>query len=567
MKKKFKNSSLFLALGGFILLYALFTYIIPVSGSFGVLDNMARSEVGIFRLLAVIFEAMGGFSGLIIFILLVGALYGILEATGVYEKLVENMAAKFSKHAKLFMAVTIIIIALISSICGLEMGMFFLFPIIIAVIVAMGYDKLTALACTFGATIVGMFGATFAGTLYNLSSSVVTSTIGSSITSKDLMILKVLLLVFGVTLLILFTIKNANKNANEERITYLEEASKADSNKKTWPILLIMGLVLLVLILGGLDFTTIFGNNLFVDLNTKFTEFKIFNYPIFDKLLGGFDPFGTWFNPTRFEYSSMVIVAATIILSIVYKIKFSDAADAYFDGMKKFFKPAVLASLACSVFVMVYYYPIAKTIGTYIMTATDNFNVGLGALYSLVEGVFYVDPYYYTYYGLPYLVTAAETVSLASLMNVVFISMYSLAMLVAPTSVMLMVSLSSSEVKYTSWLKYIWRLFVGLLVSALAVIVSYYILIMSDVDPIKAQWIIFAVALAILVITLVIIFFLKRSKKVAKVVKEEKTDNNVVVKEKPKKVPAKKTTKENKTTKSAETKKKSVSNKKTSSKK
>ncbi len=533
MEKKSKSNGLFYVILGFMLVYSILTYFIP-AGEFGVLEDLTKSEVGIFRLLGVIFEAFGGFSSIVIFILLVGSFYGILKKTGVYNKLINSIASKFSKHEKIFMIAVMVLIAVISSVCGLEMGMFFLFPFVISIIVTMGYDKLTALACTFGATIVGMFGATFAGILYNVNIGLVNNASGSSITVKDEIYLKLLLLVVGLVALGFFTLMHAKKTVNDEVVNEEEKSSK-----KTWPILLIGGLVLLVFILGTTDFAAIFGKNWFTDINNSFTTFTIGDYAVFDKIFGGYDAFGTWFTPTRFEFFSLTLIVACALLMLIYKIKFSEGMDAFLEGARKYFKPAILTVLASSVFVLVFYYPLYKTIATYLMTLTKEFNIGIGALYSLLGGVFYVDPYYYTYYALPYLVTAADDVAISGLLSTMFASMYSLAMLVAPTGVMLLTSLSSNDVKYSSWIKYIWKLFVSLLIFALVIVFAYFAFINAAFNPITAQLILVGIVVGLFLLAVVIYYAIK-------IVKAKNNGSNNATSNKTKSVQPKKVTSDNK---------------------
>ena len=50
-----------------------------------------------------------------------------------------------------------------------------------------------------------------------------------------------------------------------------------------------------------------------------------------------------------------------------------------------------------------------------------------------------------------------------------FTNLYSLVMLVAPTSILLLITLSISDVKYTEWFKFIWKLALALLVVSFIV--------------------------------------------------------------------------------------------------
>ena len=64
------------------------------------------------------------------------------------------------------------LIAIISSVVGLELGLFFIYPFVISLLLLMGYDKLTALTATLGATVVGIYGSTLSGVMYSVSNSI-----------------------------------------------------------------------------------------------------------------------------------------------------------------------------------------------------------------------------------------------------------------------------------------------------------------------------------------------------------------------------------------------------------
>ena len=288
-----KKNNLFKILGIVILAYCLLTWILPTASSFGTLEGATRNQMGIFYLAEVPFESLGAFGNLLVFILLTGGFYGVLEATGVYKRVVKLFTDKFKGKEKVFLIAVICLMAILSSITGLEMGLFFIFPLLISILLMMGYDKLTALSATLGATVVGMFGATFAGTLYGTGNQSFNLTMTSEIVAK------LILLVLGVALLLFFTltyVKNQksnekNKLAKEDQNLFTEITE--DKNKKLWPFILVVDLILLVLVLGTTDWKSIFGSNLFSNAHDWLMAVKIGDFAIFNKLFGGLTAFGT----------------------------------------------------------------------------------------------------------------------------------------------------------------------------------------------------------------------------------------------------------------------------------
>lgn len=468
-----KRNVLFMILGIIILAYCVLTWILPTVSSFGGdLSSATRNQMGLFQLAAVPFEAFGGFANLLVFILLVGGFYGVLEISGVYKRMLNLFADKFKGKEKIFLIALICLVAIISSITGLEVGLFFMFPLLISILLVMGYDKLTALSATLGATIVGMFGATFAGTLYSVGNQSFNLTMTSGILAK------VILLVLGTGLLIFFTLMHVNKLTKKDKELVKEDVKeilvdvkedKEKAKKKIWPLVLIVDLVLLFLVLGTTDWEGIFGFNWFSTAYDWLMKVEIGGFAIFGKLFAGITAFGTWFAPNRFGFYSMFMLVALVVIAIVYGIKPSDLLDGFINGVKKYIVPALLAVLASSIFVFVLYFPVYNTIGTWIMQLSDKFNVALTGVFSLLSGAFYVDFYYYSYYVLSYVGQVAGDANLYSLVNIMFTSLYSLAMLIAPTSVLLLISLAITNVSYKEWIKHIWKLFLSLLIVAFIV--------------------------------------------------------------------------------------------------
>ena len=158
-----------------------------------------------------------------------------------------------------------------------------------------------------------------------------------------------------------------------------------------------------------------------------------------------------------------------VVMAIVYRKSVKDTFEGFVDGLKSFVVPAIVTILVCAVFVFVYYNPVITPVTSLLLSATDGFNVALSGIYAVINSVFYVD-YYYLAYSVLYGITSKYSdTAVLSILSVMFTNLYSLVMLVAPTSVLLLVSLSISEVKYTEWIKFIWKLALTLLIVSFIV--------------------------------------------------------------------------------------------------
>lgn len=482
-----KRNNLFKAVGLVILTLVLLSWIVPIIYSIGGFKGDVSNQIGFVAIINAVLETFSGFGSLVLFVLMVGGFYGVLKVTGAYDKVLESLHSMTIGQEKMSLIVIIIMMALVSSISGLDVGLLVLFPLLMALVVKMGYDKLVALSATVGATLVGMYGATFAGTLYGANSSIL------SVDKYDQMLPKVVFLVLGVAALITFVllyVKKTGVKTEKRVVTSKKPVKKYDDKKKTkekvakvkrderssLPAMFIIGILAVIMFLGTTNWSGIFKANWFDSAHNSWMGFKIGKFAILDKLFGGLDAFGTWLTPTRFQTYALLLVIAIVALKFIYRTKWTEVFDGFTDGIKSFILPTIAVILACSVFVLVYYNPFLSVVTGSLLSATKGFNVALAGIYTIINSVFYVD-YYYLAYSVLYNITSVYSdKSVLSIISVMFANLYSLVMLISPTSVLLLASLAISDVKYTDWFKFIWKLVLVLFVISFIVFTAMLVL-------------------------------------------------------------------------------------------
>ena len=153
-----KKHTLFKILGIIILAYCILTWVLPAKYYYGgSLQDLGRYQIGLFSIFNVPVTTVGYFASIFVFILIVGGFYALLEETGFYKKALDTLSKKM-KNKKLWLVIITVIIAIVSSVAGLEVATFAFFPFLISLLLVMGFSKMTALTSVLGATIVGMFG-------------------------------------------------------------------------------------------------------------------------------------------------------------------------------------------------------------------------------------------------------------------------------------------------------------------------------------------------------------------------------------------------------------------------
>lgn len=442
-----------------LLVFALLTWILPCATYQTEYTEVGRYQVGLFDLLSYQSTVLGYFGYVTLFILVVGGFYGVLYKTGAYRTMLDSLCKKFKGKEAVCLIVIMALFAILTSFAGLQLALIMLFPFVISLVLMMGYNKLAAVAVTAGSVAVGLMGTTFS---YN-TTQVLQQYLSVEIT--DLIWAKVILLVLGIVLLAFSVFKFGKKNSTkkcEDKDDFIPEAVKSKDKKKVWPLVVILDLILLVTILGFISWNTAFSISLFDDVTTSVTEFELFGFPIFGKILGAVQAFGNW---SLLELITIMLLAI-IILKFVYKIKWDDVFDGFAKGAKKALLPTLIVILIYTCLVLTTYDPYQLVIYKFILGLTKGFNIFTTGLVVLLSSIFNGDPLYAFYSVLPYFVSVVTDTNNYQLVAVIFQAIYGIVTLVAPTSIPLMVTLAYTKVPYGSWLKYIWKLLVALLVVA-----------------------------------------------------------------------------------------------------
>ena len=455
-----------------LLLFALLTWILPCATYQTEYTELGRYQVGLFDILSYQSTVFGYFGYVALFVLVVGGFYGVLYKTGAYRRMLDSLVKKFKGKEVICLVVIMALFAFLTSFAGLQLALLMLFPFVISLVLMMGYNKSTAVAVTAGSVAVGLMGTTFS---YN-TTQVLQQYLSVELT--DLIWAKIVLLVLGVVMLALFTLKFGKKASTkkcDDKEEFIPEEVKAEKAKdkdkgkkhkvRVWPLVLILDLMLIVTILGFIPWNSAFGITLFDDVTTAITEFELFGFPIFGKILGAISAFGYW---TLVELVTLMLLAV-IILKFVYKIKWDDVFDGFGKGVKKALVPALIVILIYTCLVLTTYDPYQLVIYKFILGLTKGFNIFTTGLVVVISSIFNGDPLYAFYSVLPYFVSVVTDTNNYQLIAVIFQSLYGIVTLVAPTSIPLMLTLAYTNTSYKDWFKYIWKLLVALLVLAFIV--------------------------------------------------------------------------------------------------
>lgn len=481
-----KKNSLIKAIIITFLIYVVASWIIP-GGTFtsGKLVNGGTEPVGLGNLfiypISTAITSIFVLTGLII--LLIGGLYSVMNKTGVYQKVVEGTVKKFKGKERTFLIISVLVFALLASLTTLTFPLLVMVPFFVAVILSLGYNKMTAMLSTVGAILVGNMGTIFG---YNTGGySYVNYFFGLKTTEN--IAYKIALFVLLTIVLLVFVIKTSKieKVTKKTRKTKkdtkeTEEEKKAEvviplyrqekANKKSaTPLVVIMIIMVVVALVSMFNWAGALGieKTWFDEIYTKIMETELNGYPLFSNLIGSINPFGYW---TNYEFA-MLLMITIIVIGCVYNLKLSETYEAVVEGMKEMLPVAAVAILANILLLIVNSVanPFMNTIFNFFFEMTKGLNIATMSIISAIGSIAYSD--------FPYLMNAlAEQVTILyaktyPTAQFIMQSMYGFVMMLVPTSVGLVVGLEYLGISYKEWLKENWKLLLSLLVAALLVII------------------------------------------------------------------------------------------------
>ena len=525
-----------LVVGIATLVVLLLTWILPITYFSSELVAGDRVRAGIFSVANYSLYTFYNFIYVFVHLLLIGGLYGLLNKTGAYRLLLDKVVKHVKERKVLSLSITVLLIAIIVSFTGFTYEALVVLPFIAAVVLLLGYDRITAAMVTVGSISVGIIGSTFAKAIAGKINTVLETP-----TYTDLIIPKVVVLILCSVVLVLNIIHHAKKNEVKENVeeSFLVPKKVTSKTIKVWPLITIALVYIVVMVLAAIDWTGAFSVKFFSDALTtikgwpvlskyviltvsvlvilinvlrsviarkkntkdakkeksevklltgtrkivtivfivigflallkilledvfKATDFmtkaldaikvnSFFEGFTFDKILGSVVAFGSY----SYNDYMILLILFGLAIKFAYRIKFADAIDSVGEGFKKVLYACIVVLLSYTLLIMVSSHPIGLTILKPVLEATDGLNILLYPICTLFSALFNSDFAYYEYgvLNVSYVTTAYTGAGIVPLAEFITQTMYGFAMMLAPTSVILLFTLSLLDVKYTTWLK------------------------------------------------------------------------------------------------------------------
>ena len=251
-----------------------------------------------------------------------------------------------------------------------------------------------------------------------------------------------------------------------------------------------VALVLFVLFIIGaiIPWESLIENcSVFSDFNTWLAGIKIGDYSIFGNIIGlplsvdqttgsttgVISVFGTW----SITDIAILLFVLTALFAVINGIKVNDFIATVTEGTKKILPVALTAMLLSIVLVMAVTTGISVTITNGILKLADGFNRATATLATIIGSVLTSDFYYLiSTVGTVFNVVVSNQ-EYYGVISLILQSVYNLVMIIAPTSVGLVIGLYYLNIPYNKWFKFIWKLLVALLIIVIITSIIVYALV------------------------------------------------------------------------------------------
>ena len=528
-----KKHNTFKIVLGTVLVFAILSWIIPAAYYSGEFVDQGLVQVGLFDLFNYSLTSVSYFGYLSLYLIFVGGFYGVLNKIPAYRDLLDAIVKKLYGKEKVVLSVIMVLLAVIISVWGIEVEMLLFVPFLVSLILLMGFDKMVAALAIAGSSLVGVAGATYAYSKVGTLVQLLGLDINSDIYVKLIVLLVgLVLLIFNTLLYIKKTEKTKISEVKEEKkkeeVVVVEEKvedkkkttkkttkstgktttakkttkkttkssksknnnkaavkddevivvknsvsedvsglipAKAELKQKVWPLAVAFVLLLVLVLLAYFPWSSVFQITAFEEASKSVSEFTLFGFPLFAKIFGTFNSFGGWMPSDLF----FPLIFFVLLLALIYRVKLSEVFEGFAEGAKKALGPAGMILLLYTILVLTTYHPFQLTIYKAVLGLTKGFNIATATVVAALAGLFNGDIAYAFQSSIPYFVSVVTNKEVYSAVGVLFQAVYGTTMLVAPTSLILMVVLTYLDIPYTKWLKNIWKFVVELLVIVIIV--------------------------------------------------------------------------------------------------
>ncbi len=417
----------------------------PVAGSYHRVDSAAQPVTALFTA-----PIQGFYEGIDIaaFILMVGGFLGVVAKTGAIDAGITRIIRKLKGREGLLIPILMCAFALGGTTFGMAEETIAFYPLVLPIMIAAGYDNITAVATILLGAGVGTLGSTVNPFATGIAAGFAGVSLGSGILLRVIILLVLLALTIWYVMSYAARVKADHSRSlmADRRSEYLAHFSTLGQEEDT-PL---TGRQKLALVIFGLTFLVM-----------------IYAVIPFDEMGLSLPALGWWFPEL-----SALFLAASVLLGLLCRLGEPDIVGSFVSGAAELLGVAFIIGISRGITVVMNAGKITDTI----------LNLGETALGG-VSALVFILLTYLIYLPLSFLIPSSSGLATLSmpvmapladfsgagrdLVITAFQSASGLINLVTPTSAVVMGALAIGRVPYDRWLKFLWKLLLAILLLTL----------------------------------------------------------------------------------------------------
>ena len=444
----------------------------PINGTYGLRSDetgfVATDVVG----------SLFGQIGVIVFVMAIGAFISVSFATRSLEVAVGALAHRLRSKGWMLIAAVMVLFSLLGSTMGFSVETLGFYALLLPLMAALGYDRLVSAAMIILGALVGVMAAT----VNPFSIGVAAGEAGISI--GDGIVLRLLLWIIATALAIGWVLRYAAKVRSDPAASLVgwDEPAAAETSatdhmaddlthepagtehrltgQQKW-VLVITALAFGLMIFAVIPWSSIFGAT--TGPADDLVEHATTTEPYWFEL--------NWWFPQL----AMLFVIASVLVGVVARMGEKDIVRLIATGASDMMSPALVVLLAGGVSVIMTNTRTLDTILNSMETLVGDASAGVFAVVTILINIplaiLIPSSSGHATLAMPLLAPLADFADVSRATTVTaWISAHGLALMVSPTSVVLVGGLAIAKVGYEKYLRFVWPLIAGLLVVASAAV-------------------------------------------------------------------------------------------------
>lgn len=445
---------------------------IPVSGTYQQLPSDEQTPQGLWEILNAPINGFFDAKDIALFVLVIGGFLGVVMKTGAIDSGISRVIKKLKGREQWLIPILMVLFALGGTTYGMAEETIAFYPIVIPVLIAAGYDALTAVSIIALGAGVGVLGSTVNPFATGIASGFAGISIGEG------MGLRLIILVVTLIITIWFVMRYAKKvkadpaksliasmKEENEKHFLTQKAEDMEFTGRHKAVLSVFGITFVIMILGVIPWAYKFNITIFEELVNA-----LGNIPLIGRLLGGMIPLGDWW----FSELTMLFLTSSIIIAFIFKMGEENFTSTFINGARDLLGVAIIIGISRGITVVMDAGGMTATVLHWGEGMLDNMGsvlfTNLSYLFFLPLSFLVPSTSGLATLSMPIMAPLADFAGVSrDIMITAYQSASGVINLVTPTSAVIMGALAIARIPYSTYLKHVWKLVLALSVIVMVI--------------------------------------------------------------------------------------------------